>query len=95
MALFQITQLPPGPATGAFTITASDTQRLPFETRGLYVGSAGNITVVMANQAAANPNSPTSVTVVFNAVPAGTLLPISVAYVMNNGTTAGNMVGVY
>ena len=88
MGLFTINQIPPGPASGAYAITPSDTQRLPFDTRGLYVGVTGNVTVVMANDVLAN-------TVLFTAVPAGSLLPISVAYVLSSGTTASSLVGVY
>lgn len=88
MALFTITQMPPGPASGAYAITPSDTQKLPFDTRGLYVGVTGNVTVVMTNDVLAN-------TVLFVAVPAGSLLPISVKYVLSSGTTASSLVGVY
>lgn len=88
MALFTINQLPPGPASGAYTITPSDTQKLPFDTRGIYVGAAGNLTVVMSNDVLAN-------TVTFFSVPAGALLPLSVKYVLSSGTTAGSLVGVY
>lgn len=95
MALFQITAVPPSPASGAFAITPSDTQRLPFDTRGLYVGAAGNVSVVMANQPMTASGSVTGVAVVFNSVPAGSLLPICVAYVTSSGTTAGSLVGVY
>jgi len=86
--LFQITQVPPSPASGAFAITPSDTQRLPGQTRGVYVGAAGNLVVVMGNQEAPN-------TVTFFSVPAGSLLPICVHYVFSTGTTAGSLVGVY
>lgn len=54
--------------------------------RGLYVGSAGNIKVDMAGG-----GSP----VTFIGVPAGTLLPIEVARVYKVGTTASAMIALF
>lgn len=94
MPLFTITQLPPGPASGAFVITPSDTQKLPFDTRGVYVGAAGNLAVVMANEDVL-PGAITPRGVTFQSVPAGSLLPIAAKYILSTGTTAGSLVGVY
>lgn len=74
------------PASNAFAITPSDTDDLPQYTRGLYVGGAGTVVVLMADDEA---------TVAFVAVPTGSLLPLRVQRVMNGGTTATNIVGVY
>ena len=72
------------PAYGA--ITPSDTVSLPFITRGIYVGVAGNITCVL-------PNSTTAVT--FIGVLAGSILPIQTSRVNSTATTAGSLVALY
>ena len=59
-------------AHSAFVVTPSDATILPV-TRGLYVGGTGNHSVVMAE----DQNS-----VIFSAVPAGTILPIQVTQVL-------------
>ena len=73
------------PQHDAFAVTPSDTVALPYTTRGLYVGTAGNVAVVMAG----------GQTVTFVGVPTGTLLPIRVSQVMATGTSALNMLGLY
>ena len=72
------------PAYGA--VTPSDTVSLPYVTRGLYVGVAGNVTVVL-------PNTTTAVT--FVGVLAGSILPIQTSRVNATGTTAGSIVALY
>lgn len=67
----------------AFAITPSDVTIIP-ACRGLFVGGAGNIAVVMAGG--------TSVT--FTGVVAG-ILPIQVSQVKATGTTATNIVALY
>jgi hypothetical protein len=54
-----------GPASHAETITPSDTTPIPSATRSLYVGSSGDVAVVMASGEA----------VTFVSVPAGVVLP--------------------
>jgi len=57
-------------------------------TRGLYVGVAGNVAVVMADDAVAGTVS------TFVGVPAGTILPVQVVKVMV-ATTATSMLALY
>lgn len=54
----------------------------------LYVGSAGNITVVPYGNVG-------DATVTFTAVPAGTILPVLVKQVVAAGLTAGALVGTW
>jgi hypothetical protein len=67
-------------------ITPSDVTSLPYITRGIYVGTAGNITCVL-------PNS--STTVLFTGVLAGSVLPIQTSRVNATGTSAGSLVALY
>lgn len=70
-------------AFNATAITKSDTTVIP-TTRGVWVGGAGNLAVVM------NGGN----TVTFTGVPAGTLMPIQVIQVLA-ATTATNMTAMY
>jgi hypothetical protein len=72
------------PASNAFAITPSDTVLFANDTRGIYVGGAGNITVLMQGGGV----------VLFTAVPAGTILPIRADRVNATGTTATALVGL-
>lgn len=72
------------PAADAFAITPSDTVLFTNDTRGIYVGGAGNLTVLMQSGAV----------VLFTAVPAGTVLPIRAERVNATGTTATALVGL-
>jgi len=67
-----------------FGITKSDTTVF-HETRGLWVGSVGDVKVRDINGNIAT----------FVAVAAGTLLKIRVNMVFSGGTSAGNFVGMY
>lgn len=74
---------------GAVTITPATTPLVtsggnPFVTGALYVGSGGNITVMMQSGDIA----------IFTSVVSGTLLPICVQQVFASGTTASNMLGL-
>ncbi len=73
-------------ALGA-AVTPSDTAQLSDDTHALYVGGAGDVTVVFAEDATNTP-------VVFKAVPVGAILPISVIQVRATGTTATNIVAL-
>jgi hypothetical protein len=73
-------------AYDAFSITTG-TSDLAFTTRSLYVGVAGNLTVMMASYDNANT------IVSFNNVNAGSILPIRVKKVYAN-TTANSIVGL-
>jgi hypothetical protein len=72
------------PATHAFAITPSDTVPLEFFSRAIYVGGAGNISVVMLDDS----------TIPFAGLVAGSILPIRVKRVNSTGTTATNLVAL-
>lgn len=74
------------PASSAFAITPHDSNDLTNVVRGIYVGGAGDITVNMAG---------TGSSIAFVGVPAGTLLPIRVTRVLDTGTDATSLVGIY
>lgn len=72
------------PASDAFAITPDDAGDLIYVTRALYVGTAGDVSVVMRDGG----------TVVFTNVNGGTTLPCCVSRVMATGTTASGLVGM-
>lgn len=74
------------PASYAFAITPNDSADLAYVTRGIYVGTAGALVVILVRDSAE---------VTFAGVPAGTLLPLCVKRVKATGTTATNLVGLY
>ncbi len=74
------------PAERAFTVTPHDTNPLANITRGLYVGSTGDVTCRLKGDTS---------DVVFSSVPAGALLPFRIEYVRTTGTTASDIVGVF
>lgn len=72
-------------ASHAVAVTPHDTTILTGGTcRSLYVGTTGNIAVLMASGATAT----------FNSVPVG-ILPIQVQRVNSTNTTASNIVALY
>lgn len=73
------------PARNAVAITPSDTTDLTIATRGIYIGGAGNVAVIMAG----------GQTVTFTALATGIVHPLSVARVKSTGTTATTIIGVY
>lgn len=73
------------PAIGCFAVTAHDSNNFTTETRGLYVGGAGNIAIVMRD----------GTTATLSSVPAGTFIPIRLKRINSTNTTATNMVGFY
>ncbi len=72
------------PASDGFSITPNDIQELPTTVRALYVGSTGDIVVVMADGSA----------LTFTNVPSGTILPIRIKAVKATGTNAANLIGL-
>ena len=75
------------PPTHSFVITPSDTTELPFVTRAVYVGAAGDITARLAGDTGS---------VTFKAVQAGSTLPIRARQIFATGTTAAlPLVGTY
>lgn len=74
-----------GSARSAFEPTPHASAELPYVTRAIYVGGAGDLTVVMADDDAE---------VTFTGVLAGSLLPIAVKRI-DNSTTATNLLALY
>lgn len=74
------------PGRYAIAVTPSDSVDLIYETRALFVGGAGNLSVVMAGNGA---------TVVFTGVTAGSFLPIRVTRVNSTSTTATTITAVW
>ena len=72
------------PSAIAANITPHDTNTLTYASRALYIGGAGNVTVVM-----------NGASVLFAGLGAGTILPIRTDKVMSTGTTATNIVALY
>jgi len=72
------------PASHGFAVTPSDSTALAETTRALYVGGAGDISVLMQSGASLD----------FTAVPVGTVLPIRVDRVNATGTTASAIVAL-
>lgn len=80
-------------ALNAFAITKSDSTVFPAMpntsgvciTKALYIGGTGDVAVVMQG----------GQTVVFSAVPAGTILPISVSQVRSTNTSATLILGLW
>lgn len=70
------------PATHVETVTPDNTTELVYVSRGLWVGGAGNIAVLMAD----------GTTATIAGVAAGTLLPLCVRRVNSTNTTATLMV---
>lgn len=66
-------------AVAGFAVTPSDTTVFDSTHRALYVGGAGDVKVRMVRD---------GTTLTFSAVPAGTILPVSVDKVFATGTTA-------
>lgn len=73
------------PIRRGFSITPSDASNLAAEIRALYVGSAGDLELVLASGDAVS----------LAGVPGGSLLPLRVSRVKASGTTAGLLVGLY
>lgn len=73
------------PAKRVFSITPNDSTDLAIHTRAVWVGSAGNLEVMLTDDTSA---------VVIVGVPAGTLLPIRAKRVRAASTTAGSIVGM-
>ena len=73
------------PASAGFEITPSDSANLERNTRGLYVGVIGDVTVDMAS----------GNTITFVALAAGIVHPLQVKRVYASGTDATDIIGVY
>lgn len=73
-----------GPASHGISVTPSDSTPLSETTRGLYVGTGGNIAAVMLSGASVS----------FSTVPAGSVLPVRLTKILATGTTASNIVAL-
>jgi len=73
------------PARKAVAVTKSDTVPLASVPRTIYVGVAGDITAILADDTSA---------VLFKAVPVGPF-PVMVKQIMATGTTATDIVALY
>jgi hypothetical protein len=73
-----------GPATRGFAITPDDVADISGPTRALYVGTSGDIALVLVS----------GDEIVLEGVAGGTLLPLRVKQVSASGTTAGGLVGL-
>ena len=74
------------PARKGFSITPNDSVDLSVTCRAMFVGVAGDISVILADD---------SSSIVFKNVPAGSVLPISVKRVEATLTTASDILGLY
>lgn len=77
------------PAGYAFAVTKSDSTIFAQPTRSLYVGTGGNVKVMMFNKTNANT------VLTFANVQSGTILPIRVQRVYSGNTTATSIIGLY
>lgn len=77
------------PAGFAFPITKNDVTIFAQPTRYLYVGTGGNVKVMMTNK------SNTNTVVTFANVVNGTTLKIRVQRVYSGNTTASGFIGLY
>lgn len=73
------------PAGNAALITKSDADDLPVSSRYIYVGGTGNINLQTVN----------GDTVLFTAVPVGTILPVRAKKVLSTNTTATLLIALY
>jgi len=75
------------PAGNSYVVTPHDTNPIgEFLPRGLYVGSGGDIVMVLDGDTAP---------VTFRNVPAGAILPVKVRRVLATGTGASDLVALY
>lgn len=85
-----MTQIIDGSSSGAIAVTKSDTDNIVLpsginRTKGIYVGVTGDLNVVMASGS----------TVLFKALAAGVVHPISAKRIMSTSTTATDIVALY
>jgi hypothetical protein len=85
MTLMSIAADLSSPASRGVDITPSDASDLPEPVREPWIGGAGSVRVILADDT--NP-------VTFSAVAAGTLLPVIARCVLATGTTATSIVGL-
>jgi hypothetical protein len=74
------------PAVKAVSVTAADSDLATVPCRAVYVGTGGNVALMLADDSAA---------VIFTNVPDGTLLPFACKQIRSTSTTASGLVAVY
>lgn len=84
------------PTQMGFPVTPSDNTALPAITNAIYVGGAGDLTVILRGDPSVGNSKITGAAsaITFKAVPAGTWLNIAASYVMATNTTATNILGL-
>lgn len=85
---FATTEEPVTAARHAEAVTPSDTADLAHVTSAVYVGGAGDLALILANDGDTAP-------VTFKAVTAGTVLQVQARRVMNTNTTATSIVALW
>lgn len=73
------------PITNGAAVTPDDSNDLAYVTRGIYVGTAGNLKVTLLNGDA----------ITFTSLAAGIIHPIRAKRIWTTGTTAANILGLY
>lgn len=73
------------PANGVEVVSPSDSTDLTKVSRALYIGSGGNVAVIMVDGSTGN----------FASVPTGAILPVRVSRVTNANTTASSILSLY
>jgi hypothetical protein len=81
----QFTDSPSEPATGAFVITPHASNELPFTTKAIYIGGAGDLTLRPING---------DTDVQFKNLAAGSVLDIRAKAVRASGTSATFLIGL-
>lgn len=76
---------PTAPAGHGFAIIPDDENDLPRETRAIYVGGQGNLSVTLSS----------GDEVALVSVPSGAVLPLRAIRIRATGTTATNLVGLH
>jgi len=75
-----------GPVSSGAAITPDDANDLTYETRGIYIGAAGDLKVTLAQDRS---------TVTFTALSVGVIHPIAASRIWATGTTATGILGLY
>lgn len=73
------------PASGGAAVTPNDATDLPTASKRLWIGGAGNVSLITV----------TGAQLTYTSVPAGTYLQVRAARVKSTGTTATNIVAEY
>lgn len=73
------------PVAAGFAVTPSNTVDFPSMTRGIYIGTVGNVAVVWEDGSVSTLVAPTL----------GVIHPIRARRINSTGTTAGSILGMY